>query len=159
MSFFSKFSIFSKCSICGREISPFEKRFYFKVPEAPKNNRLWVCKDCIKIKGKAIFLPDGSMKIQQPDGTLMDTATSNVNKEDVESTKKTITTIAIIALIGFVICAIIMGISSGISNSKNNHKDYKDGDYYENYDYDDDGKINQKEWEDALGDYMDNIMD
>ena len=42
---------------------------------------------------------------------------------------------------------------------KNQHKDYSDGDYYENYDYDNDGEINQNEWEDALGDYMDSIMD
>ena len=30
---------------------------------------------------------------------------------------------------------------------------------WDDYDYDDDGDINQREWEDALGDYMDSIMD
>ena len=99
MSFFSKFSIYSRCSICGREISPFEKRLYFNVPEAPKNNRLWMCTECSKIKGKAIFPPDGSLKIKKPDGTIIDTATSSVNEVDVKSINKSIITLLITTLI------------------------------------------------------------
>lgn len=36
--------------------------------------------------------------------------------------------------------------------------DYYNDNYYDDYDYDNDGNINQGEWEDALGDYMDDIM-
>ena len=64
MSFLSKYAISAKCSVCGRKIGLSEKRLYFNVPEAPKHTTLWLCKDCSKIKGKAIFLPDGSMKIK-----------------------------------------------------------------------------------------------
>ena len=42
--------------------------------------------------------------------------------------------------------------------SYHSNKDYSyDSDWGE-YDYDDDGHINQGEWEDALGDYMDSVM-
>lgn len=42
---------------------------------------------------------------------------------------------------------------SGTSGTKHNNEEY-----WDNYDYDDDGNINQGEWEDALGDYMDDVM-
>lgn len=42
------------------------------------------------------------------------------------------------------------------SNSKNENSI---GNGWDEYDYDDDGDINQNEWEDALGDYMDKVMD
>lgn len=99
MSFLSKHTIFSRCSICGREISPFEKRLYITDPQAPKDNRLWMCTECSKIKGKLIFPPDGSLKIKKTDGTIIDTATSSVNEVDVKSIRKSFITILIIALI------------------------------------------------------------
>ena len=37
-------------------------------------------------------------------------------------------------------------------------KEYSNDSDWGDYDYDDDGKINQGEWEDALGDYMDGVM-
>ena len=37
-------------------------------------------------------------------------------------------------------------------------KEYSSNSDWGNYDYDNDGQINQNEWENALGDYMDNIM-
>lgn len=46
-----------------------------------------------------------------------------------------------------------------VSSSSRYDYDYDNDNYYDDYDYDNDGNINQKEWEDALGDYMDDIMD
>ncbi len=70
----------------------------------------------------------------------------------------------IILFIIMIIYALISGGPSDKSVKHNTNKNsngvkYNENDsYYSNYDYDDDGAINQKEWEDALGDRMDEIM-
>ena len=60
--------------------------------------------------------------------------------------------------IAIIIISTLMPRQKASSNNHKNDSDYSKGDYYEDYDYDYDGKINQNEWEDALGDYMDKIM-
>ena len=76
--------VFSRCSICGRRIGIFEERFFVNIPEAPKGKTLWVCKECKQLKGKLFFLPDGSMKLKNPDGTISDTATNVTKSREVK---------------------------------------------------------------------------
>ena len=73
------------------------------------------------------------------------------------------TTFLLIGIVGAAL-AIYCFLPSPKSNSTNkdyhykSQKDYSDGSDWDDYDYDGDGDINQSEWEDALGDYMDSIM-
>lgn len=75
------------------------------------------------------------------------------NSEAAEITKgkgKGLIAILCVTLVMYVICGISTGSFSSNSSTGNDYWDY--------YDYDKDGEINQGEWEDALGDYMDDIM-
>ena len=79
---FVRYAILGKCSICGRNIGVFEQNLYFNCPGAPRGKDvLHICKECSTIKGKAVFFPDGSMKIKRPDGSYMDTATTGKKSE------------------------------------------------------------------------------
>ena len=89
-------------------------------------------------------------------------------EEDYRTTKKIIVKsvvklIVIVLVIVFIICGFYSCSQS--KHSYDNNSDDSNGipynkndDFYANHDYDDDGAINQNEWEDALGDYMDEMM-
>ncbi len=84
--------------------------------------------------------------------------------EEKKQKRKTTIIFLVIFFIIMIIYALISGGPSDKSVKHNTNKNsngvkYNENDsYYSNYDYDDDGAINQKEWEDALGDRMDEIM-
>lgn len=75
------------------------------------------------------------------------------NPENIHKAEKNAKWKLIAVVIASILLIIIMIISI-TSNMGNRGSD----DYWDDYDYDDDGDINQNEWEDALGDYMDDIM-
>jgi len=80
LSLFKPSNIVVNCSMCGRKIGMKEKRMHFNTPDVPKGMTLWICEECSHIKGKAIILPDGRVKIRRPDGVVVDTPMSKEHK-------------------------------------------------------------------------------
>ena len=71
---------------------------------------------------------------------------------------------SMVVIIKIILCCLLLWFAvtreygeykSPYSNSENANNI---GNGWDKYDYDDDGDINQNEWEDALGDYMDDAM-
>ncbi len=82
---------------------------------------------------------------------------NNINKEYYTYERNIL--LGILAVVWIVILLVFGATHEKPKRSSNSGVPYNSNNsYYSGYDYDDDGAINQKEWEDALGDYMDDLM-